>query len=147
MATPEAVFISIDDGMSFTAVNEFPLNCTINGVAEYQGQLHVATSLGIYRENAATTVAERVTEPASAVRATASRNGQAWRITVSGLPTSRIMGIDVVDLQGRPLATTDLWSQDDTASVTATLPSSGVYGIAVRGPQGQRWTAAVGIIE
>jgi len=147
VATPEAVMISTDDGQTWTAVNEFPLNCIINGVAEYKGQLYVATTMGIYRENASTSITDQGTRDQPAIQASATHSGQAWRITVTGLPTSRITGIDVYDIQGRQHQTEQLWSQDNTASITSPLPSNGIYGVVVHGPNGQRWTTAVGVFE
>lgn len=147
VATPEAVMISSNDGVTWTAVNDFPLNCIINGVAEYKGQLYVATTMGIYRENAQTTVTEKVVRDQPSIQASAKHSGHAWRITVTGLPTSRILGIDVYDIQGRQHPTEQLWSQDNTASITSPLPSHGVYGVVVHGPNGQRWTTAVGVVE
>jgi ligand-binding sensor domain-containing protein len=139
--------ISTDDGQTWTAVNEFPLNCIINGVAEYKGQLYVATTMGIYRENASTSITDQGTRDQPAIQASATHSGQAWRITVTGLPTSRITGIDVYDIQGRQHQTEQLWSQDNTASITSPLPSNGIYGVVVHGPNGQRWTTAVGVFE
>ncbi|MEY2719261.1 MAG: hypothetical protein RLZZ273_627 [Bacteroidota bacterium] len=139
--------ISTDDGQTWTAVNEFPLNCIINGVAEYKGQLYVVTTMGIYRENASTSVTDQGTRDQPAIQASATHSGQAWRITVTGLPTSRIMGIDVYDIQGRQHQTEQLWSQDKTASITSPLPSQGIYGIVVHVEGGRKWTAAVGVVE
>jgi hypothetical protein len=147
IATPEAVMISTDDGITWTAENDFPLNCIINGVAEHKGQLYVATTFGIYRENDPTSIAEQETRETSTIHATATLNGQAWRITVTGLPTSRITGIDVYDIQGRQHASEQLQSQEHTASITSPLPCQGIYGIVVHGEGGRKWTAAVGIYE
>lgn len=147
IATPEAVMISTDDGQTWTAEINFPAVCVINGVAEYRGQLYVATSLGIYRENTSTSVDAREVNVEPTIHATASHSGQAWRITVTGLPTARILGIDVYDIQGRQHSTEQLWSQESTASVTSPLPSQGVYGVVVHGPNGQRWTTTVGVVE
>jgi hypothetical protein len=147
IATPEAVMISSDDGITWTAENDFPLNCIINGVAEHKGQLYVATTFGIYRENDPTSIAEQETRETSTIHATATLNGQAWRITVTGLPTSRITGIDVYDIQGRQHATEQLQSHEHTASITSPLPCQGIYGIVVHGEGGRKWTAAVGIYE
>jgi hypothetical protein len=147
IATPEAVMISTDDGITWAAENDFPLNCIINGVAEHKGQLYVATTFGIYRENDPTSIAEQETRETSAIQATATRSGQAWRITVTGLPTSRITGIDVYDIQGRQNASEQLQSHEHTASFSSPLPSNGIYGVVVHGPNGQRWTTAVGVVE
>jgi hypothetical protein len=139
--------ISTDDGITWAAENDFPLNCIINGVAEHKGQLYVATTFGIYRENDPTSIAEQETRETSAIQATATRSGQAWRITVTGLPTSRITGIDVYDIQGRQNASEQLQSHEHTASFSSPLPSNGIYGVVVHGPNGQRWTTAVGVVE
>lgn len=147
IATPEAVMISTDDGLTWAAEINFPAVCVINGVAEYRGQLYVATSLGIYRENTSTSVDAREAHVEPTIHAMASHSGQAWRITVTGLPTARILGIDVYDIQGRQHSTEQLWSQESTASVTSPLPSQGVYGVVVHGPNGQRWTTTVGVVE
>jgi hypothetical protein len=147
IATPEALMISTDDGETWTEEINFPAICVINGVAEYKGQLYVATSLGIYRENTSTSVGSRETRAEPTIHARASHSGQAWRITVTGLPTARIYGVDVYDIQGRQHPTEHLWSQEGTASVTSPLPNHGVYGVVVHGPNGQRWTATVGVYE
>ncbi len=146
-ATPEAVMISNDGGVSFTAATDFPFYCSIHSVAEFKGRLFVATSLGVYAQDQTTSVAQGDRAQHVPIAARASRSGQTWRVTVSGLPMPGIEGIDIVDLQGRQYQTNDLWSGNDAASITSPLPSSGVYGVVVRGKQGQRWTTVVSVIE
>ncbi|MBU3700079.1 MAG: exo-alpha-sialidase [Candidatus Kapabacteria bacterium] len=147
IATPEAVMISTDDGQTWTAENDFPLNCIINGVAEHKGQLYVATTMGIYRENQPTSVREQEPAVRPAIRATATRSDQAWRISVTGLPTLRITGVDAYDIQGRHYSTEQMQLLERAVSFTSPLPSEGIYGIVIHGENGQRWATAVGVID